>query len=472
MRASCPCRSPIRSERRVSQSCAWLSSDALTSTRPDLENATDVTPAWSVPCEYTASSRFARRSNRRHVASSDPLATAEPSGKKSTELTSRACPTNICAGCAVRTSHTNTRVSHDPETNTWGLLGASAKLRQSANVPGDITSMSRKLARPLLSSNVPQGTCCISRPREHLTVAPETARTDIRRMPNELPRNRHLHDRLPPAQVVDRADIIQTTGRDQMPGRRVGTCHHPTHAQGHCLHFVTRLCIPHNEMAILRCRKHMVAVRSPVYRIDFGIRTFQHRSSLERQHAQRRDLRCRFAHCVSEKKHVQLVSARRAFFAWIRSFKRSDSMRAPAIASCSWAAIAHTEQGSVVCAGPSSPALSSADPTRTSVLHHGRSGRRPTRPQAVGVRKFRRRPLDHRCSRTTAYCSIRTARSCRNAPARAGRGRDPRGWSGQGPHAADLGGNAGAPCPRRDYRRREEYASKSRKLCRPRMARR
>ena len=72
---------PARSRRSVSQTLQLKSSYAANRRRPDFEKATDVIPHMILSCEYMPTSWSARISNRRHVASSDPVANADPFGK-------------------------------------------------------------------------------------------------------------------------------------------------------------------------------------------------------------------------------------------------------------------------------------------------------------------------------------------------------------------------------------------------------
>ncbi len=72
---------PARSVFSESQTLQLKSSYPASKSRPDFENATDVIPQIMLSCEYMASSWSARISNRRQVASSEPVANAQPLGK-------------------------------------------------------------------------------------------------------------------------------------------------------------------------------------------------------------------------------------------------------------------------------------------------------------------------------------------------------------------------------------------------------
>uniref|UniRef100_A0A182JJA3 Uncharacterized protein n=1 Tax=Anopheles atroparvus TaxID=41427 RepID=A0A182JJA3_ANOAO len=104
----------------------WRASPA-SSSRPDLENATDVMPQMMLSCEYIASSWSARMSNSLQVASSEPVANACPFGKKVTALMSLSCPGNVCLHWPSRMSHSFAFASHAPDTNVllWGATDSA-----------------------------------------------------------------------------------------------------------------------------------------------------------------------------------------------------------------------------------------------------------------------------------------------------------------------------------------------------------
>lgn len=72
---------PALSCLRTSHTLQLKSSYPPSNRRPDLEKATDVIPHIMLSWEYIPISWSARISNKRHVASSDPVAKAYPFGK-------------------------------------------------------------------------------------------------------------------------------------------------------------------------------------------------------------------------------------------------------------------------------------------------------------------------------------------------------------------------------------------------------
>jgi len=75
------CKSPARSCFSVSQTLQLKSSYPPIISRPLFENATDVMPQIMLSCEYMPISWSERMSNSRQVASSEPVAKANPLGK-------------------------------------------------------------------------------------------------------------------------------------------------------------------------------------------------------------------------------------------------------------------------------------------------------------------------------------------------------------------------------------------------------
>lgn len=72
---------PARSCFNVSHTLQLKSSYPPNNNRPLLENATDVIPQMILSCEYIPICWSARMSNNRQVASSEPVANANPLGK-------------------------------------------------------------------------------------------------------------------------------------------------------------------------------------------------------------------------------------------------------------------------------------------------------------------------------------------------------------------------------------------------------
>ena len=107
---------PARSAFIVSQTLQLKSSYPARRRRPLLEKATDVMPQMMLSWLYMASSWSARMSKRRQVASSEPVAKANPFGKNVTALMSLSWPGNVCLHCPSRMSHSLAEASQAPLT--------------------------------------------------------------------------------------------------------------------------------------------------------------------------------------------------------------------------------------------------------------------------------------------------------------------------------------------------------------------
>ena len=78
-------------------------------------------------------------------------------------------------------------------------------------------------------------------------------------MAAELPADAHVA--LTRVQVVDRTDVIESAAGHERPGRRVRTGHHPARSQRDRVHFVGRIRVPDDQLAVLRSRYQMSAGR-------------------------------------------------------------------------------------------------------------------------------------------------------------------------------------------------------------------
>jgi hypothetical protein len=72
------------------------------------------------------------------------------------------------------------------------------------------------------------------------------------------------------AQVVDGANVVKTTASDVVAAGRVGASHDPGRAEGNCVHLVGGVCIPDDELTVLRGGHEMSPVGRPVHGVDFG----------------------------------------------------------------------------------------------------------------------------------------------------------------------------------------------------------
>ena len=71
-------------------------------------------------------------------------------------------------------------------------------------------------------------------------------------------------------EIVDGADIIQTTASDIIAAWGIGASHDPAGPQGDGVDLVSGVGIPNDELAILGGRNEVAAIGSPVHGVDLG----------------------------------------------------------------------------------------------------------------------------------------------------------------------------------------------------------
>lgn len=71
-------------------------------------------------------------------------------------------------------------------------------------------------------------------------------------------------------EVVDGADVVETTAGDVVSRGGVGAGHDPGGAQGDGVDLVGGVGVPDDELAVLGGRDEMAAVGGPVHGVDFG----------------------------------------------------------------------------------------------------------------------------------------------------------------------------------------------------------
>lgn len=60
------------------------------------------------------------------------------------------------------------------------------------------------------------------------------------------------HIALARLETVDGANVVQTTACDVGTRRSIGARHHPARSQWNCVHLVGGVCIPYDQLAVLR----------------------------------------------------------------------------------------------------------------------------------------------------------------------------------------------------------------------------
>lgn len=133
----------------------------------------------------------------------------------------------------------------------------------------DIAEVVGKLHDLGAGFNVPLHTGHVARRGENTPVIDETAARQVAGMPREL-----AGDASGPVsvlvEIIDGADVIQTTTGDIVAARGVGAGHDPRGAQRYGMDFVCGVSIPDYQLAVLRGRDEMSPVGRPVHRVDLG----------------------------------------------------------------------------------------------------------------------------------------------------------------------------------------------------------
>lgn len=71
-------------------------------------------------------------------------------------------------------------------------------------------------------------------------------------------------------EVVNGANVVQTTARNVVTAGGICTSHDPRRPQGNSVDLVGGVCIPDNQFAILRGRNEMSPISRPVHGVDLG----------------------------------------------------------------------------------------------------------------------------------------------------------------------------------------------------------
>ena len=159
----------------------------------------------------------------------------------------------------------------------------------------DIAQVVGEFCDLLSSLNVPQHASHVTGRCEDATVVDEATAGEVARVPAKL--SCHPCRAFSCAQVVDGADVVETTTSDVVAAWRVGASHNPGRAEGNCVHLVGGVCIPDDELTVLRGGYEMSPVGRPVHRVDLGEMALE---SPLGPHAQRREGFCPLARNIAD----------------------------------------------------------------------------------------------------------------------------------------------------------------------------
>jgi len=123
----------------------------------------------------------------------------------------------------------------------------------------DVAQVVGEFCDLLSSLNVPQHASHVTGRCEDAAVVDEATAGEVARVPAKL--SCHPCRAFSCAQVVDRANVVKTTTSHVVAAGRVGASHDPRRAEGNCVHLVGGVCIPDDELTVLRGGNEMSPVR-------------------------------------------------------------------------------------------------------------------------------------------------------------------------------------------------------------------
>ena len=218
----------------------------------------------------------------------------------------------------------------------------------------NVAKMIGKLVYLGASLEIPEHARHVARGCEDALVADESAAAEVSRVARQF--TCHACGTFPCRQVVDGANVIETTAGNVVARGRVGTGHDPRGAKGDGVDLVCCVGIPDDQLAVLRGRDEMAAVRRPVHGVDLGEMALEGalcfhgeaRQGLDAISGNIADWSSVLAvdmagvgmqrQALTGADHVRVVSASSSFLRFIRSLRASASRRASWIFCCmvSW----------------------------------------------------------------------------------------------------------------------------------------
>ena len=84
-------------------------------------------------------------------------------------------------------------------------------------------------------------------------------------------------------EIVDGANVVKTAAGNVVAAWGVGAGHDPRRAKRNRVNLVCGVCIPNDQLSILRGRNEMPAVSRPMHRVDFGQMPLQGALRLHRE---------------------------------------------------------------------------------------------------------------------------------------------------------------------------------------------
>ena len=133
----------------------------------------------------------------------------------------------------------------------------------------DITKVVGELDHFGASLNIPLHACHVSGGGQDTPVIDKTTTGEIAGVARQL--TSHPSRAIPILiQVVNGANIVQTTARNVVSAWCVGASHDPGRPKRNCVDFVGGVSIPDDELAVLRGGNEMPSVSRPMHGVDLG----------------------------------------------------------------------------------------------------------------------------------------------------------------------------------------------------------
>lgn len=165
-----------------------------------------------------------------------------------------------------------------------GIAGARDELVRVERVYAqahDIAQMVGEFVDLGACLKVPEHAGHVTRGGEDLPVTDESAAAEVTRVAGEL--SSHASWAFSRRQVVDGADVVETTAGDEVAAGGVGAGHDPGRPQWDGVDLVRGVGIPDDELAVLRSGNEMSSVGGPVHGVDLGEMAFEGALRLHRQ---------------------------------------------------------------------------------------------------------------------------------------------------------------------------------------------
>ena len=122
--------------------------------------------------------------------------------------------------------------------------------------------------------DIPKHTGHVSGRRQDTAIVDESAAGQVTGVTGELAS--HAGRPVVGGEVVDGADVVETTAGNVITARGVSAGHDPGGAEGDGVHFVGGVRIPDDEFTVLGSGDEMATIRRPMHGVNFGKMALEH----------------------------------------------------------------------------------------------------------------------------------------------------------------------------------------------------